>query len=97
MGIDVSRATSQAHKINEYAAQLRDTQNALNNYKANLNSAWQAEEMIYVNRAIDNINSEINNLSSTLDSLGNDIVTTANEIRREEEERERAAAAANAK
>lgn len=96
MGINVSHATSQANRIRDYASKLRDIRNSMNIYKGNLNGDWQAEEMHYVNRIIDKINNEISRLSSDLDSLGRDIITTAHEIRREEEAREAAARAAAA-
>ena len=52
--------------------------------------------MVLINRAIDGINNDISSLSTTLDSLGQDIITTANDIKREEEARAAAAAAARA-
>jgi uncharacterized protein YukE len=97
MGINVSLANSQANKISEYESTLREIKGSLNNFKVYLNSAWQAQEMIYINNAIDSINREITSLSSSLDSLSSDIIRTANEIRREEEAREAARAAAAAR
>ncbi len=91
------QAISQGNKLkDDYSLCLRDIRNKLNSYKANLNNSWQAEEMVLINRAIDGINNDISSLSTTLDSLGQDIITTANDIKREEEARAAAAAAARA-
>jgi hypothetical protein len=92
LGINVSAATIQANKMSSYGSTLRDVRNNLNNFKANLNNGWQAEEMIFINKTIDSIISDINRLSQDMDSLGNDIIFTANEIRREEIARAEAAA-----
>lgn len=87
MGISVGYASSQAHKINSYASTLRDVKNSMNNMKSNLGYNWQAVEINYVNRAIDLITKDLSNLESSLNLLNSDIVSTANEIKREEDAR----------
>lgn len=94
MAINVNLAQSQANQISSYVDVLKTVRNDLHSFHSNINNAWSAEEMIYVNRAIENINREISNLSSALDELGRSIASTAREIRKEEEEAEAAARAA---
>lgn len=88
MGINVSLAKSQANKISNYESVLKSIKSNLNGLKCNLNNEWQAQEMVYINNAIDNINSDISRSASALDSLSHDISNTAYEIKEEEEERE---------
>lgn len=96
MGVNVGLARSQANKMRDYASDLRDIRNSMKDFRANLNYLWQAEEMIYINNAIDKIDMEILHLYNLIDSLGDDIISVAYEIKREEEEREAAARAAAA-
>ena len=85
MSINISFENSQANKISDYISNLREMRNKLNEIKNNLNNAWRAEEMLYINNNIESIETEISRLWSTLDSLSADIITTALEIKREEE------------
>ncbi|WP_239617475.1 hypothetical protein [Cohnella mopanensis] len=96
MGVNVGLAASQASAMNQYSTTLRDINNSLKQYRANLNLAWQSDEMVFVNQAIDRLTNEIVLLSKELESLGSDIVSVANEIYREEEAARQAAAAAAA-
>jgi len=94
MGIDISRARYQANRISNCANVLRDTRRSLESFRESLNPAWQAEEMIYVNRAIQSITNEMSSLASTLSSLESEIISIAYQIKSEEEAREAAARAA---
>ncbi|WP_226642870.1 hypothetical protein [Mesobacillus subterraneus] len=94
MKINVGQAYSHANRINDYAQELNEIKSRLQDFKGNLNSGWQAQEMIYINNAIHNISREISELQTLLFSIGPDIVAAANEIRREEEAREAAERAA---
>lgn len=94
MKINVSQAYSQANRISEYASSLNDIKSRLLDFKGNINSGWQAEEMVYINKAIDSISREISELQALLLTIGPDIVEAANEIKREEEAREAAERAA---
>jgi uncharacterized protein YukE len=93
MGINVGLALSQAAKLREQADALLGIKTSLLHVKSSLNSSWQAEEMVYIQRALDSINQEIGALSSELDSLSSTIQATAYEIKREEEAAEAAAKA----
>lgn len=94
MKINVGQAYSQANRISDYAQDLNDIKSRLQDFKGNLNSGWKAEEMSYVNNAIDSISRGISELQTLLFTIGPDIVSVANEIRREEEARETAERAA---
>jgi uncharacterized protein YukE len=92
--INVGQAYSQANRISDYAQDLNDIKSRLQDFKGNLNSGWQAQEMVYINNAINSISREISELQTLLFSIGPDIVAAANEIKREEEAREAAERAA---
>ncbi|WP_226086176.1 hypothetical protein [Mesobacillus sp. S13] len=94
MKINVGQAYSQANRISGYAQELNEIKSRLQDFKGNLNSGWQAQEMTYINNAINNISREISELQTLLFSIGPDIVAAANEIKREEEAREAAERAA---
>ncbi|CAM4339047.1 WXG100 family type VII secretion target [Paenibacillus tarimensis] len=100
MGINVGLASSQAGQLRQQASELSASLNNLAQFKAQLGQGWKAEEVAYINQAIDSIHKEITQLAAALNSLGGDIVQTAQEIREEELRREaeaRAAAEAAAK
>ncbi len=97
MGINVELANAQAGTCRNYAAELRELRNSLLQFKSGLDQAWQAEEMQYVNDAIDQILHEIYGVSNQIDELGGDVISVANEIRREEEALEAAAREAAAR
>ncbi|WNF22778.1 WXG100 family type VII secretion target [Mesobacillus jeotgali] len=94
MKINVGQAYSQANRIRDYAQELNEIKSRLQDFKGNLNSGWQAQEMTYINNAINSISREISELQTLLFSIGPDIVAAANEIKREEEAREAAERAA---
>lgn len=94
MKINVGQAYSQANRISGYAQELNEIKSRLQDFKGNLNSGWQAQEMTYINNAINSISREISELQTLLFSIGPDIVAAANEIKREEEAREAAERAA---
>ncbi|NKE04637.1 hypothetical protein [Mesobacillus selenatarsenatis] len=94
MKINVGQAYSQANRISGYAQELNEIKSRLQDFKGNLNNGWQAQEMTYINNAINSISREISELQTLLFSIGPDIVAAANEIKREEEAREAAERAA---
>lgn len=89
MGINVGRAISQANALGSYADQLIDIKRRLNQFKGTVNNGWKADEVTYLNSAIDRINNEITRISNQLDSINSAIISVAYEIRQEEIERER--------
>lgn len=91
--IDVGLAVAQASRLRAYADTLRGIKGELGNIGGSLSHSWQAEEMVFVQNAINKINIEISNVSSELMSLGSSIQAAAYEIRREEEAAEAAARA----
>ncbi|WP_144061518.1 hypothetical protein [Bacillus sp. 1NLA3E] len=97
MGINVSLATSQANTLKRYTSVLRNIRRTVENNKAILNNRWQASEMMYINNAMDELMNEIRKLVSELESIGNDVQSTAVEIRNEEIARAKAEAEAKAR
>lgn len=97
MKINVAQAFSQANRISEYAQELNAVKSGLQDFKGNLNSGWKADEVVYINQAIDSITREVSELQAMLFTIGPDIVSAANEIKNEEEAREAAEKAAAAK
>lgn len=85
MGINVGEAVRQANKLENYADNLRVANNSLESLQSTLNSAWQADEMVYVNRAINEINKDLLNIVNQLNKVESQIFSTAYEIKREEE------------
>lgn len=85
MGINVGEAVRQANKLENSADNLRVANNSLESLQSTLNSAWQADEMVYVNRAINEINKDLLNIVNQLNKVESQIVSTAYEIKREEE------------
>lgn len=82
MAINVSAANGLASQLASYTTQLTQARNYLSGYKNSLNSAWQAPEMAYINKAIDQTVADINNALNQLNPLSNDIRNAADEIRR---------------
>lgn len=97
MKINVAQAYAQASRISDYAQDLNDLKSRLQDFKVNLNSGWKADEMVYINNAIDSISREISELQAALFTIGPDIVSVAKEISTEEEAREAAEKAAAVK
>lgn len=96
MGINVSHASSQASDMSDYASTLCDLADSIGGQKSEMNQYWQADVVYKANMAFDRIIQSLQGISSQLSSLSSDIVSVANEIKREEEAAERAAAAAAA-
>jgi uncharacterized membrane protein YukC len=83
--INISLANNQIGSLNNYADELRTACNNLQSYKKALNNNWIAQEMIYINLAIEKILSELGSLSSDLHGEANDINSSAKEIKAAEE------------
>lgn len=92
MGINVVQARHQAQVLASQAKNLHEISNQIVSYESMLNSYWQAEEMKFVNQAINKIQIELRITAATLTQLESTIIHTAQMIRQEEEEEERKAA-----
>ncbi|CEG29383.1 hypothetical protein [Bacillus sp. B-jedd] len=92
MGINVGQARHQAQVLASQAKNLHEISNQIVSYESMLNSYWQAEEMKYVNQAINKIEIELRSTAATLTQLESIIIHTAQMIRQEEMEEERKAA-----
>jgi len=94
VGINVHMASAQANKLKGYASELQEIKARLLNVKANLNHGWQAQEMLFINQSIEKIDSEITKAATLLNSIAPAIISTAYQIKREEEAKEAATRAA---
>lgn len=92
MGINVGQARHQAQELASQAKYLHEISNQIVSYESMLNSYWQAEEMKYVNQAINKIQIEVRSTAAKLTQLGSNILHTAQMISQEEMEEERKAA-----
>jgi archaellum component FlaC len=84
MGIGLWLANRQANQVRKNMELLNRVNNSLSSLKTDLNNNWQAQEMVYINIAIEKYLSEVSNLSSKLSSLYSDIIDVANQIAQEE-------------
>ncbi|ADU31806.1 hypothetical protein [Evansella cellulosilytica] len=91
MSINVSLANSQANRVRDYASTMKAIRSSLSGVRGSLNNGWNAREMSFINYAIDDLRGEMNSVNNRLQAISSDIVTTAYEIKREEEEAKRAA------
>jgi uncharacterized protein YukE len=89
MGINISSAKAQANKARDCSSELSKIRNYFNQKKSELNSAWRADEIKYINNAIEKMNQKLNRVSSELDSIASDIISVAYEIKQEEEKEEK--------
>ncbi|MBM7618450.1 uncharacterized protein YukE [Bacillus tianshenii] len=94
MTIDIYAANAQARRLQEEAASLLNVKRNLLNIQGSLAQGWQATEMNYLNNAINRMEKEISTIVDALQSLSADISSTASQLKREEEEKEAAKAAA---
>lgn len=90
MKIDVSSEIANARAIGGYESVLNQIAGAIDGYKGNLNGAWTATEVTQVNTALDQVRQKLSGIAMQLRSIESDIISTAQAIRREEDEREAA-------
>lgn len=89
MGINVAAAKSEANRLEKAASELHAIRTQLSSIANNLRSSWSATEMQYVNQAFNKVNADILKIETKLAQLRSAIISTANEIQQEEEEKER--------
>lgn len=87
MGVNIGFANAQGGKLKEYATRLQEAKTGLHTLKASLHQGWQAEEIRYINNAIENMERELEIVIKELRAVGSDVSSIANEIKREEEEK----------
>ncbi len=93
MAINVTAANQQAAEIAGKIGQLRSARNSLAQYRSQLQTNWQGQEVGLFVESVDREIRKIDTLIGSLNGLSNDIRRAAEEIRREEEAAARAAAA----
>lgn len=87
MSINVNYAISLANRLRNDMSRLTAIKNSLSYVRGSWNNGWRAREMVYLNIVIDNLNREINALSNEMQRISGDIITTAYELKREDDER----------
>ena len=97
MGINVSAAKLQAHRLGSSASQLKNIKGNFQTINANLKSYWQGDEIAYVNSAFNNIENELSTIASTLLQLEKDIIDAAIRIQQREIAEAKAKAEAEAR
>lgn len=90
MGINVESAAARANELRGYARQLRNAKSDILQYKQIFGSSWQGTEAFYYISAAERAQEKLERQASELEALGNEIVSVADQIRREEEAAERA-------
>lgn len=88
MKINVSRESQLAREIGSYEQVLQAIKNKLDSYNTKLASGWKGTEMAYITNAINEIKGDLSKVASKLSSIESEIISTAQMIRREEEEQE---------
>ena len=91
MGVDVTKANTQAAQLQEYANQLRNAKKSLESYQTELSLNWVGTETQYIFTAISNQINKINSVVAELESLQGDVKSVATQIRNEEIAAEEAA------
>lgn len=86
MAINLGQTYSQAARLNDYAAQLKNILGKLIRDKDLLNTYWQSTELIYINQAISDIDKKLNRVAGMLEGLNSSIRSAAQDVHREEEE-----------
>lgn len=90
MGIDVGNANSRASELRGYASRLRAAKNNMEQYNGIFGSCWQGTETTYYMNAVASVEWRLEQAAVELEAIGNSIVSTASQIRAEEEAAERA-------
>lgn len=85
MIIDTIKTNNQINKIDGYIRNLNDTKNKLSNLRGNINSRWSAEEIRYLNVALDNVNLEISSATRLMATLKKDLSRALEQIKQEQQ------------
>lgn len=88
--IDVGSANARANELRGYASNLREASRLLEQYQTDIQSNWQAQEVIFYISAINNAQKRLSSAASELESIASSVSSTASQIRAEEEAAERA-------
>ena len=85
MIIDTIKTNNQINKIDGYIRNLNDAKNKLSNLRGNINSGWSAEEIRYLNVALDNVNLEISSATRLMATLKKDLSRALEQIKQEQQ------------
>lgn len=73
----------QINKISTYIDSLQNTKKKIINLKSQINSSWTADEVRYINNALDKVSSEIVESIRLMDIL---VIDVKNALERDEQE-----------
>lgn len=76
--IDRSAETGRAIQLQKQSELLDNVIGNLFNYRSGLNDNWKATEMMYIDRAIQNVIDDIGVVQTELRAIGEDLVLAAN-------------------
>ncbi|MBQ6570354.1 MAG: hypothetical protein IJL87_08855 [Clostridia bacterium] len=85
MGIDLYQTNAQARRISAYTDDLTTVKRILQSYKNTLHQNWDASEMANISAGLDKLIREIDSVSTQLTSLSNKIISSAAQVKREED------------
>lgn len=85
MGIDVYQTQAQARKISSFANDLTSVRNILQLYENRLRQHWDSTEMASIITGLDKLIRSIDTVSGQITSLSNNIISTATQVKREED------------
>ena len=83
--IDVNETNNQASKFTDYKNDLNNMKSSIDTMKTSLSNDWVSNESAHINSILDTNGNDITSIMDTCTSLDNDIKTTANELRAEDE------------
>lgn len=93
MSLDTQTAAKQLAALKQYAADARRIESGLKRYRKQLNAAWSAKEITFLNRVNDDLTGKYKELASSLDALQQDMTKAIDEITGEEAAAQEEAAA----
>ena len=85
MRIDLNIANEQAGQFRRQSSDLRDGRLSVQSFQRRLRQHWRSDEVSRINSALSNNMNRLTALAAELDTIATDIVSVAQEIRRQEE------------
>lgn len=74
------------NRIAGYITELNNTKNRLNNIKSDVNLKWSADEVRYINNALNKVILEISEVTNLMNTLIKDISRAVEDIKKEDSE-----------
>lgn len=84
MIINTVTTKAQISKISRYISDLQNTRNKILSLKAQISSNWTADEVRYINNALDKVATEISEATRLMDRLVIDVRRALDKVEKEE-------------